>query len=334
MLQQTQVETVIPYYMKWLDKYPTLKNVAEANETILLKSWEGLGYYNRAQNIHESSKTLVEKYNCKLPKNYDDLMQLKGIGDYTASAILSIAYKKKYPAIDGNLKRIIARVYAITNSKGIIKKAKSEITQLMERHDPGDINQALMDMGRNICTPRNPKCKSCLFELSCIANQKHKIDKYPAKLHKNHIPQYDVIVGFIKKGNKILISKRKKGVLLGGLWELPGGKKNKNESSIQCLKREIKEELNIKVDIKYKIGTIKHRYSHFKINLIGYYCNYKSLKLIQFHYTYIFLPFFSCKLPYLIFLLFLINFLLKLLYMFFLLIQSFLISYYFVLLYY
>ena len=276
MLQQTQVNTVIPFYKSWIKRFPTINDVAKASDEEIFKYWEGLGYYQRALNLREACTSIIDNYNSDIPQEKEELLNLKGIGDYTASAILSIAFKKEYPAIDGNLKRIISRVYAISNNSEVIKKAKVIISQLMKNQDPGDVNQALMDMGRNICTPQNPKCVSCVFEINCIANKKQQIDKYPEKVKAKNIPQYNVIVGLVKKNNKILISKRRKNVLLGGLWELPGGKKLKNESNIMCLERELKEELDIKVNIENKIGTIKHQYSHFKINLTGYSCNLKS----------------------------------------------------------
>ena len=276
MLQQTQVNTVISYYNKWMKQLPSIEKVARADIEIILKLWEGLGYYKRAHNIHESAKTIVEKHDAKIPNNYIDLIELKGIGDYTASAILSIAYDQKYPAIDSNLKRVIARLAGISNSKKLISQSKDFVARLMHNYKPGDINQSLMDLGREICLPNNPKCYICPISQHCIANKNNKVSLYTHQKPKKIIPTFNISVGIIWNNNKILISKRKKGGVLGGLWELPGGKEELNENSITCLYREINEEIGVKIKNPDQIGKIKHQFSHFKINLTGYHCFYHS----------------------------------------------------------
>jgi len=276
MLQQTQVQTVKKYYTNWMNKHPTVESVATDNIDSILKLWEGLGYYKRAHNIHKAAHTIVKKHRSKIPNTYDDLIQLEGIGDYTASAILSIAYKKKYPAIDGNLKRVISRLYALSVSSQTTQVFKEKVQRLMNNDNAGEINQAFMDLGREICTYKAPKCNLCPISKQCIAYLNNEVDKFPKANQSNPKPLYDVVVGMIYKNNKFLISKRKNKGLLKGLWELPGGKKDVKENNRECLKREIKEELDIEIDIKKKIGVINHQYSHFKINLIGYLCIYKS----------------------------------------------------------
>jgi len=278
MLQQTQVKTVIPYYMNWMELFSNVKILSQAPIHKILKCWEGLGYYQRAHNIHETSKIIVKDFDGVIPQEYDKLIFLKGIGDYTASAILSIAFNKKYPAIDGNLKRVVSRLSGIGNSKKIILRSKKIIMNFMNKNNPGFINQALMDLGREVCLPRKPKCAVCPIAQFCTAYSKNKISYYTFKKKKKNKPTYNVSVGIIWKANKILISKRKKDGLLGGLWELPGGKKQRKENDSECLKREIKEELGISIKIKNEIGKIKHHYSHFSINLTGYKCDYFSGK--------------------------------------------------------
>ena len=278
MLQQTQVQTVVKYYNKWLQAYPTIQSVSSANIDSLLKLWEGLGYYQRVHNIHEASKMIVKKHKGKVPDTYDKLIELKGIGDYTASAILSIAFNKQYPAIDGNLKRVISRFYALSNSTNMLQTFKDKVLLFMKNKNSGDVNQALMDLGREICTSHLPKCSVCPVSSSCIAYSTNQINKFPEKTPSKQKPSFDVIIGMIYKKNKFLISKRNNKGLLAGLWELPGGKKRIKENNRDCLKREIKEELDIDINITKKIGEIKHQYSHFKINLIGYHCIYKAGK--------------------------------------------------------
>lgn len=276
MLQQTQVKTVIKYYNNWVKSFPTINAVAKSDDQKILRIWEGLGYYQRAHNIHETSQTIVNQHNSKFPKEFNELIKLKGIGDYTASAIMSIAYNKPYPAIDGNIKRVVARLQGVTNFKEIIKLSKKHVLKIMDYHNPSEINQALMDLGREICVSKAPKCYKCPLKSICVARKTQSIEKYSIKANYSKKPIHDVIVGMIWKNNKILISKRKKEGLLGGLWELPGGKKNNQENHFECLTREIYEELNIKVKINNNIGLIKHHYSHFGINMTGYHCDYKS----------------------------------------------------------
>ena len=229
--------------------------------------------------MHFTSKIINNKYNKKIPNTYDELVQLKGIGDYTASAILTIAYDKPYAAIDGNIKRVMSRLYMIDNKKEIISFSKLKIEKNMEYFSPSDVNQSLMDLGREICKPKNPKCLICPIHNYCLAFKKNKISLFPPPKTPKKTPTFNVIVGIIWLDNKLLISKRKKDGLLGGLWELPGGKVEGNESSSKCLKREILEEINIKITINEKIGKIKHQYSHFGINLTAYDCQYKSGKI-------------------------------------------------------
>ena len=276
MLQQTQVHTAIPYYARWINKFPNIKVLSKAQIDQVLKIWEGLGYYKRAHNIYDSSKIIIKTYNGKIPKTYVELISLKGIGDYTASAILSIAYNKPHPVVDGNIKRVFSRLFSIKQPLKIIQKAKKEMLLYMSDSQPRDVNQALMDFGREICSPQLPKCDLCILNQSCKAYVNNEVFKYPPKNKVKIKPTYNVIVGLIWKNNKLLISKRKKEKLLGGLWELPGGKKNNNEQTTACLKREIFEELDIHIDIKQRFGSIKHQYSHFNINLIGYCCDYKK----------------------------------------------------------
>ena len=275
MLQQTQVKTAINYYNQWINTLPSVEDVAQANIDTILKLWEGLGYYKRAHNIHDTAQIILKKYNSQIPNDYNELISLKGIGDYTASAILSIAFNQRYPAVDGNLKRVISRLKTHNNIQ-LKKSIKKIILNLMINSDAGEINQALMDLGREVCTSNQPKCQLCPLISICKAFKTRQIEKYPEKVAKKPKPEFDVIVGMIYKNNNFLISKRKKDGFLGGLWELPGGKKPPKESHFDCLKREIKEELDIRIDIGNKIGKIKHHYSHFSINLIGYECQYKN----------------------------------------------------------
>ena len=276
MLQQTQAQTVISYYNNWISIYPDLDNLNNANLDQLLKLWEGLGYYSRVKNIYNASKLIASQYNNQIPSTYNELISLPGIGDYTASAILSIAYNKPYPSIDGNLKRVISRVNALNKPKQNLDNFKHFVSQFFLKYNPGIINQSLMDLGREICTFRNPKCEICPISYICIAYKNNTMHLFPSKKNKKLIPTYNVTVGIIFKKNKFLISQRKNNGLLANLWELPGGKKQANETNLECLKREIKEETDLIISEPKYIGNIKHQYSHFKISIDLFSCKYFS----------------------------------------------------------
>ena len=276
MLQQTQVNTVIPFYNSWIQRFPTLHDVAEASDEQIFKYWEGLGYYRRALHLRDACIQIIENYCAQIPDTKQELLTLKGIGDYTASAISSIAFGHPIPAIDGNVKRIMSRLLALSDFKiSSLNKMQSFLDQQINSDRAGDFNQALMDLGRTICQPRNPKCNNCPISMFCLAFKNNQTDKFPVRSkNKKIIPHYNIGVGVIWNGDKILITKRKKDQLLGGLWEFPGGKIQDDESIEDCIKREAKEELGITIKVKKFIIKVNHQYSHFKITLHAYHCQY------------------------------------------------------------
>ena len=285
MLQQTQVDTVMPYYTKWINKYPRLKDVAEAEEGELLKIWEGLGYYNRCRNFKNAVDIIMKVYSGKIPSDYDAFIQMPGVGAYIASAVLSIAHDKPHPALDGNVIRVMARFLKRKRLSPFNKKViHNHIRKWMKYGSPGDINQALMDIGSQICKPNQAHCYNCPLENSCFAAQTCSPESYPTpQLHKS-IPNYDVVTGVIWQQEKFLILQRKEKKHLGGLWEFPGGKIKNGESHRTALAREIKEECGLKVNIQAKIGSIKHVYSHFSIKMTSFHCvskNNTTLKTTQ-----------------------------------------------------
>ena len=279
MLQQTQVKTVIPYYNRWMKKFPTIRDVAKSNINILLKHWEGLGYYKRLHNIKNAADIVVREYNGKMPQG-DLLRSLPGIGDYIYSAISSIAYNEETPVIDGNVKRVSSRYWGTNFQTQLeLKKLLNLLNKNIDKKKPGDFNQALMDLGREVCKPNQPLCNICPIEKKCYAYTHNKVDFFPIKNVKKNIPIYDVVVAYIENNKKFIITKRPTNKMLGGLWELPGGKREKGEKLEQALKREIQEELNISIEVRKKIGKVQHTYSHMKINLHGFKCDVKKGKI-------------------------------------------------------
>ena len=276
MLQQTQVTTVIPYFERFMQHCPTVFDLAAADQDTVLKWWEGLGYYSRARNMHRAAKIVVQDYNGSFPDNAAELQKLPGIGRYTAGAIASIAFNESAPVLDGNVIRVFSRLFNIaedvtqTDTKNRLwETAKS----LVPARNPGDYNQALMELGRTICKPRNPLCADCPIQAYCAAYQLGVQHERPVKARKAPIPHYDVTAGLIRNAQgKLLIARRPDDKLLGGLREFPGDKKNPDESLEAALKRELKEELGIDVAVNHFFVRVKHAYTHFKITLHVYEC--------------------------------------------------------------
>ena len=282
MLQQTQVKTVLPYFNKWINRFPTIKDVSNTNIDTILKYWEGLGYYSRAHNIKKASDLVCNNMEGQIPDN-EKLKDLPGIGDYMYGSIISIAFNQPIPAIDGNVKRVFSRLLCKNfNTTKDIKALNKHISQKIHKKRPGCFNQAIMDLGREVCRPSNPICTECPMKKLCKAFRCGLINKFPLKVKKKKTPCFDVVVGFIiNKDHNFLITKRPRNKMLGGLWELPGGKREKGESLKSGLTRELKEEINVDVGINRKIGMIQHSYSHMNIKLHGYECNIKKGKIKQ-----------------------------------------------------
>ncbi|MEO8610783.1 MAG: A/G-specific adenine glycosylase [Chloroflexota bacterium] len=280
MLQQTQVETVKPYFARFLSMYPTIEALAAAPLSDVLKLWEGLGYYSRARNLHQAAQAVVRDFGGKFPKTVEGLQQLQGIGRYTAGAIASIAYGVSAPVLDGNVIRVFARLIDLADD--VTQPAvKDRLWKLAEEwlpaERPGDYNQALMELGRTVCKPRNPLCKECPIQADCLAFAHGTQAQRPVKKAKAATPHYDVTAGIIwNQDGKILIAQRPLDGLLGGLWEFPGGKLEADETLPECLSRELREELAIEVEVGELFTVVQHAFTHFKITLHAFTCHYVS----------------------------------------------------------
>ncbi|MBI2424954.1 MAG: A/G-specific adenine glycosylase [Candidatus Hydrogenedentes bacterium] len=275
MLQQTRVDQGLPYYERFLAALPTVHDLARAPEDQVMKLWEGLGYYTRARNLHKAAKTVVERHGGKLPENADSLQLLPGIGKYTAGAIASIAFGERAPVVDGNVKRVLARLFDIDRS--IDESAtEAELWSLAEnlvpRKAPGDFNQAMMELGARICTPKKPDCAGCPVQRYCRAWAEGTVAKRPVRKVKKRVPHKEIVVAVIQQDGKYLLGKRPPEGMLGGLWEFPGGKLEKGESHEQALARECREELGVTVKVGGLVASVKHAYTHFKVTLNVYRC--------------------------------------------------------------
>ncbi len=275
MLQQTRVETVIPYYERWMMRFPTIDTLAQASQQEVLSEWEGLGYYSRARNLHRAAQIICSEYEGQLPQDVNQLLTLPGIGRYTAGAIASIAFGKDEPVLDGNVRRVLARVFDVREpARSTI--GEKHLWQLAEGNLPrgkaGDYNQALMELGALICTPRQPRCEACPLGTICLAYSLGVQEERPVKQPKPPLPQHVVSSAIIQKNQRVLIVQRPPDGLLGGMWEFPGGKVEPGEDLVMGLKREICEELGVDIEVGSPIGIYQHAYTHFRITLHAFLC--------------------------------------------------------------
>lgn len=279
MLQQTQVVTVIPYFDRFIKRFPSFPDLAAADLQSVLKLWEGLGYYSRARHLHEAAKVITNKYGGSPPRTAAELRQLPGVGPYTAAAIASIAFNEPVPSVDGNLLRVCSRLWGLDTpmrDKALTDDIRDRLTPLIRTVNPSHFNQAMMETGALICRPRNPLCDKCLLSKCCVAFQKGRTRELPVVKRALKIPHYRVGVGVVWKRGKILIAKRHESQMLGGLWEFPGGKQMKNESLDETVMREVAEETGVQCRVEIPYVTVKHAYSHFKITLTAYKCCWLS----------------------------------------------------------
>ena len=278
MLQQTQVKTVIPYYERWLKKFPTVQDLAAANQQTVLKLWEGLGYYARARNLHGAAQQVVAELDGVFPQEFEGVIALTGIGRTTAGGILSAAFNQPVAILDGNVKRVLARLVALPVPPN---KALNQLwilsEQVLDPQHPRDFNQAFMDLGATLCTRHNPACLLCPWQSHCAAYNQNAVSDFPMTEAKKPVPHKRIGVAAIADAQgKILIDRRKQEGLLGGLWEFPGGKIEPGESAEDCVRREIKEELGIEIEVGSRLITIDHAYTHFKVTLNVFNCTHLS----------------------------------------------------------
>mgnify|MGYP001813517661 FL=1 len=267
MAQQTRISTVIPYYEAFVDRFPDVETLAASSLDEVLKAWEGLGYYGRARNLHRAAREVQARYGGRLPEEVGSLRSLPGIGAYTAGAIASIAFGRPEPAVDGNVRRVLARLFDLEQpsprrldelSRELIGKAGGRA---------GSLNQALMDLGSSVCTPRSPDCAVCPVEIDCLAFRNGTVALRPPRRKRAPLPHQDIAAALVWRGPHLLIARRPEEGLLGGLWEFPGGKVEAGETPADAARREVWEEHRVRVEVLGEAATIQHAYSHFRITL-------------------------------------------------------------------
>jgi A/G-specific adenine glycosylase len=276
MLQQTQVDTVIPYFTRWMARFPDIHSLAKADEQDVLTLWEGLGYYSRARHLHRAARIVDSELDGKLPSIPEELQKLPGIGPYTAAAIASIAFGVDVAVVDGNIRRVFSRLYNITIP---VRSTEGEklVWKLAQENLPtgkaSAYNQALMDLGAMICSPKSPDCAHCPVAEYCEANKLNVQEARPVKLPRKKVPHLTVTAAVIRRDGQVLLAKRPAGGLLGGLWEFPGGTREDSDPDLPtCLRREIQEELGVEIKVGTPFGIYDHAYTHFKITLHAFLC--------------------------------------------------------------
>ncbi len=278
MLQQTRVEAVIPYFEKWMRLFPTLRDLAEASEQDVLKAWEGLGYYSRARNLHKAAKIVVVQHNEKLPRDLKALRKLPGIGRYTVGAIASIAFNMDEPTLDGNLRRVFARLFDV-NAPADSTAGGKILWKLAAEHLPkgqaGDYNQALMDLGAAICLPKKPRCLLCPLMDMCESRANGTQEQRPVLKPKKETPHYVHVAGAIVKDGKALLSKRPSNGLLGGMWEFPNGRVD--GEPLEELESALETGYRLTVQRGEALGIVKHAYTHFRVTVHAYRCEPVSI---------------------------------------------------------
>lgn len=276
MLQQTQVDTVIPYFERFMQRFPDVYTLADAPVDDVLKQWEGLGYYTRARSLHKAAQMVVAVYGGQLPNTYTELQRLAGIGPYAAAAIVSIAYEVPVPVVDGNVLRVFSRFWGLETDIRLPIARETLFDRLMpvvEIQKPSVFNQAIMELGALVCTPKKPGCVSCPLSPECAAYATDRVAVLPVKSKSKPVPHYVIGVGLIRYAGKLLIAKRKTDQMLGGLWELPGGKQRDNEVISDTVIREIAEETGLTVTHLAPLCVVKHAYTHFKITMHTFVCD-------------------------------------------------------------
>ena len=276
MLQQTRVAQGMPYFLSFMDAFPTVLHLAKANEEQVLKLWQGLGYYSRARNMHKTAKIIAFDYNEKFPDNYLDLLKLKGVGEYTAAAIASFAYNEIVPVVDGNVYRVLARYFNIETDIASAT-AKKEFTalanELIPKDNPALFNQAIMEFGALQCVPKNPNCEICIFNSSCAALQLKKVHLLPVKLKKTKVTnRYFNYLVFLDSNNKTLLNKRTEKGIWQNLYEFPVIETNEEvtlETILETIKSDFPEKKTVSI-MKYNDNQIIHKLSHQKLHIDFY----------------------------------------------------------------
>jgi A/G-specific adenine glycosylase len=277
MLQQTTVNTVIAYYERWVKKFPTVHDLAQASLQSVLKQWQGLGYYNRAKNMHKAAVILIKEHQGTLPQDPQAIRSLPGFGPYTTGSVLSIAYDMRLTIIDANVRRVVMRLLALPGIADTKQDPKINefLLNVFPESGAGDFNQALMELGALVCRSREPLCILCPVSKYCQAYKK-SIQEIIPETKKKIIKEIDAVIAIIKKEGKYFIQRRPSKGLLADLWEFPGGKIEAGETKQKALARELHEELGVQLKSSKYLFGVKHFYTQFRVNLSIFICSLEA----------------------------------------------------------
>lgn len=273
MLQQTKVEAVRPYFESWLDRFPTMALLAEASEDEVLHQWQGLGYYSRAKHLHNAVQEVVSDYGGKVPVERKEILSLPGIGDYTAGAVLSIAYGKPEVAVDGNVLRVFSRLYAVRDNV-LLSITKKKITALAKAvlplDRPGDFNEALMDFGAMVCIPRQPRCSSCPIQTFCKAYSTETAELLPIRTKRGPVPLDEMVVAVVEQSGRFLLHRRLNKGILSSMWEFPNLILKDDLAGLAAIVDLLAKKGVQFVPDERSLGEITHVFSHRKWHMIIY----------------------------------------------------------------
>ncbi len=275
MLQQTRRQAVIPYYRRFLERFPTVQALAAADLADVLRAWEGLGYYARARALHAAARRVVEEFGGQLPAERRALLSLPGIGAYTAGAILSLAFGQDEPVLDGNVRRVLCRLAWVREDPGrpsVVRDLWATARALLVSGRAGRVNEALMELGATVCLPRAPHCPACPLAGLCRAHAAAAEESVPVRRPRPPLPHHQVTAAVIVQQGRLLLAQRHQDDLLGGLWEFPGGTCAEGEELAACLRREIAEELGVEIAVGPLLAALPHAYTHFRLTLHAFLC--------------------------------------------------------------
>ncbi len=282
MLQQTRVETAVPYYERFMERFPDLRSLAAASQEEVLLLWEGLGYYSRARHLHQAANQVVGRLGGRIPESQDRLQELPGVGRYTAAAIVAIAFRQDTLALDGNLRRVLVRLFDIhldPRSPDGERELERRAAAILPRGKASEFNQGLMDLGALICTPRRPACSVCPLARHCLARRRGTQELLPVRAPRAPLPERVAVAAVWQENGKVLLRRNPSRGLLAGLWGFPGGLLAEGEDERVGLRRLIEQQLEIQIRVGDPLPRLKHSYSHFRVNLQPYTCQSAGRRL-------------------------------------------------------
>lgn len=283
MLQQTRVETVAPYYSRFISRFPDIASLAGAPQDDVLSLWEGLGYYARARNLHRCARIVRDRHGGALPSKVEELVGLPGVGRSTAGAIAAIAFGRDEPILDANARRVVARLFGV---RGDLRSAATERAlwefsgRLVRKGTGRDTALAVMDLGAVVCLPKSPRCPECPVSACCESFGKGLQGEIPPRASRKAVPHRDIVAALFRRdGGRYYVRRRPPEGLLGGLWAFPSGRRLPGESPEAALRRAVREKLGVGIVIQRTMGTVSHAYSHYRITLHGFLCSSKGCAL-------------------------------------------------------